>query len=270
MDAAYHSATFRLSELDHAYGPGVHLLGDPFALTLLARLCSPKTTQPAFNQLIRRLYRHLLTAVINQEFPRERVRVPTRMASEYPQAVLEGEFIDPTTRVVCVDIARAGILPSQVCYDLCNEVFEPEFVRQDHVVMSRVTGDDDEVTGAEISGGKIGGGIDGRFVLFPDPMGATGSSLATAITHYKAEHGSNPARIITMNLIVTPQFIRTMQDVHPDVVLYALRVDRGMSGADVLSTGLGERWDDEDGLTDKHYIVPGGGGFGELMNNSWV
>lgn len=270
MDAVYHSATYRLSELEHAYGPGIHVLGDPLALTQLARLCSSMTTQPEFNRIVARLYRHLLTAVLNVEFPRTRVRVPTRMASEYPQAVLDAELIDPSTRVVCVDIARAGILPSQVCYDLCNEVLDPAQVRQDHVIMSRVTGDDDAVTGAEISGGKIGGSIDGRFVLFPDPMGATGSSLATAITHYKAVYGTNPARIITMNLIVTPQYIRTMKTLHPDVVVYALRVDRGMSDASVLSTRLGDRWDEENGLTDKHYIVPGGGGFGELMNNSWV
>jgi uracil phosphoribosyltransferase len=29
------------------------------------------------------------------------------------------------------------------------------------------------------------------------------------------------------------------------------------------------RWSEESGLTDKQYIVPGGGGFGEIMNNAW-
>ena len=32
----------------------------------------------------------------------------------------------------------------------------------------------------------------------------------------------------------------------------------------------GERWAEENGLTDQHYIVPGGGGLGEIMNNSFV
>jgi hypothetical protein len=38
----------------------------------------------------------------------------------------------------------------------------------------------------------------------------------------------------------------------------------------VLATVPGERWADERGLTDHHYIVPGGGGLGEIMNNSFV
>ena len=46
---------------------------------------------------------------------------------------------------------------------------------------------------------------------------------------------------------------------HPEVIVYALRLDRGLSPADVLQTP-GERWTEERGLTDKHYIVPGGGG----------
>jgi len=32
----------------------------------------------------------------------------------------------------------------------------------------------------------------------------------------------------------------------------------------------GTHWDRERGLDDKQYIVPGGGGFGEIMNNAYV
>jgi uracil phosphoribosyltransferase len=60
-----------------------------------------------------------------------------------------------------------------------------------------------------------------------------------------------------------------MQDSHPDVVIYALRLDRGASSPEVLATRPGIRWAEESGLTDKQYIVPGGGGFGEIMNNAW-
>jgi tetratricopeptide (TPR) repeat protein len=50
----------------------------------------------------------------------------------------------------------------------------------------------------------------------------------------------------------------------------ALRLDRGMSPPEVLTTMPGERWAEESGLDERQYIIPGGGGFGELMNNSWV
>jgi hypothetical protein len=49
-----------------------------------------------------------------------------------------------------------------------------------------------------------------------------------------------------------------------------VRLDRGLSPADVLKTPLGTHWDRERGLNQKDYIVPGGGGFGEVMNNAYV
>jgi hypothetical protein len=52
--------------------------------------------------------------------------------------------------------------------------------------------------------------------------------------------------------------------------VYALRLDRGLSPAHVLDTVPGTLWDEERGLDDHCYIVPGGGGLGEVLNNSFV
>ena len=113
----------------------------------------------------------------------------TRMRANNPKGVFRGEIVDRDTSTVVVDIARAGILPSQVCYDTLNSVLNPEVVRQDHLIMARTVDADSQVTGAAISGSKIGGTVEGRFVLFPDPMGATGNSLATAMRAYSSgEH----------------------------------------------------------------------------------
>ena len=61
-----------------------------------------------------------------------------------------------------------------------------------------------------------------------------------------------------------------MQLTHPDVPVYALRLDRGLSDEQVLKMTPGKNWEAEKGLNEKGYIVPGGGGFGEIMNNSYV
>jgi len=37
-----------------------------------------------------------------------------------------------------------------------------------------------------------------------------------------------------------------------------------------LATIPGERWDEEKGLNERHYIVPGAGGLGEIINNSFA
>ncbi len=269
-DRAYDHIPYRRSEIQHLYGPNVHVLANPFLLGHLATLCSRETTQPAVNRLVRLLYEDLVRTVIAAEFPRRRVSVPTRMIATSPQAIFEGEVIDRDVRAVTVNIARAGAVPSQVAYDLLNETLDPALVRQDHIIMSRMLGSNEEVVGAGIGGMKIGGDVDGAYLLFPDPMGATGSSLATAIDTYKKKIPGTPRRIVNIHLIVTPEYLRTMTTAHPDVLVYALRLDRGLSSAEVLDTVPGTRWDEERGLDDHQYIVPGGGGFGEIMNNAYV
>jgi uracil phosphoribosyltransferase len=56
----------------------------------------------------------------------------------------------------------------------------------------------------------------------------------------------------------------------PDVIIYAYRVDRGLSPPDVLAKVPGEEWDRERGLNDHDYIIPGAGGLGEVLNNAEV
>lgn len=136
--------------------------------------------------------------------------------------------------------------------------------------MSRATDVDGHVTGATWHDAKIGREVGGRLVLFPDPMGATGTSLTSALNHYNTRLEGTPGRCIAMPLIVTPEYLRNVLRAHPTTLVYALRVDRGLSADDVLATVPGTRWDDERGLDNHQYIVPGAGGVGEILNNAWV
>ena len=136
--------------------------------------------------------------------------------------------------------------------------------------MARTVDTDNQVTGAAISGAKIGVTIEDRVVLFPDPMGATGNSLVTAMKSYLEGDLGTPRSMITLNLIITPEFVKRLTTALPNVKIYAIRIDRGMSDTDILATLPGTHWASESGLNDEQYIVPGGGGFGELMNNSWI
>lgn len=269
IDSAYQRLRTSSVELDHAYGSNVHILSDPFLLTHLAYLCHKETQQPGINRAVRDLYRYLIKAVLNGEFPRVVQRVETRMHHITSLGVWTGEVIDPNAKAVSVNIMRAGTLPSQECFDFLNKTLHPAGVRQDHVVMSRVVDEAERVTGSRFGDSKIGGPVDDAYVLFPDPMGATGSSLAEAIHHYKSKVAGTARKYVTLNLIVTPEYLRRMRDEHPDVVVYAVRLDRGASAAEVLAEKPGVRWAEESGLTDKQYIVPGGGGFGEIMNNAY-
>ena len=270
IDCAYAKTHFKPSEIAHRYGDHVHLIDDPLAWTQLARLCARETMQPEVGRLVKVLYERLSEIVLSAEFPRARIDVPTRMVASSPEAVYRGAAIARVTKAVTVGIARAGTMPSQVVYDLLNEVLDPAGVRQDHLFMSRQTNAQGQVIGATWHDAKIGRDVDERIVLFPDPMGATGSSMVSALNHYKTKLDGKPGKCIAMHLIVTPEYLKNMLTSHPETVIYALRIDRGLSAGDVLATIPGTRWEEERGLDEHQYIVPGAGGVGELLNNAWV
>ncbi len=270
VEVAYAESRFRAPEISHRYGAGVHLLDDPLAWSLLARACSPETGQPDVGRLIRTLYEMLARTVLAAEFPRARVDIPTRMVSSHPEAVYRGLALSRTAKAVTVGIARAGTMPSQVVFDLMNEVLDPALVRQDHLFMSRQTDEHGAVIGATWHDAKIGRDVGERYVLFPDPMGATGSSMVSAVKYYQNSLEGRPAKCVAMHLIVTPEYLKRVLADCPDLVIYALRHDRGLSPARVLRAEPGAHWDEERGLNDRHYIVPGAGGVGEILNNAWV
>ena len=270
-DSHYDSLPRPTGALAHHYGDHVHLLSHPWAMTMLAQLCEERTHQPRANDLVRSLYSWMLTEVASRELATRPHQVPTRMATFNPDTgVFGGELIQTDQQAVVVDIARAGILPGICFFDGLNRLLEPGGVRQDHVFMNRATDTEGRVTGVDLHGSKIGGPIENAVVLIPDPMAATGSSTAEVLRMYRDEVEGTPRKMVVVHLIVTPEYLRRITDEHPGTEIYAVRVDRGLSAADVLQTVPGTRWDEEVGLNENQYIVPGGGGFGEVMNNAWV
>ena len=101
-------------------------------------------------------------------------------------------------------------------------------------------------------------------------MGATGGTIVSALDYYKKEVLGQAKKYIALHLIVTPEYLARVTKAHPALTIYAVRVDRGLSPTDVLKEVPGKRWSEERGLDDTQYIVPGGGGFGEILNNSYV
>jgi uracil phosphoribosyltransferase len=245
-------------------------LNNQFLEGLLARLCSPETFQPEINHLVQILYSQLVITVMNQEFPTENYEISTRMTEMHPESPLRGQRLLRNQRAIVVNLARAGTYPSHVCFDTLHYALHHQLLRQDHVFAARTTDGKNQVTGTELGATKIGGDKENAFVLFPDPMGATGNTIISALSHYKNRVAGNARKMIALHLIVTPEYLKSVLAAHPEVVIYALRLDRGLSSKAVMNTPPGTHWDQEHGLNSKQYIVPGGGGFGEIMNNSFV
>jgi len=257
-------------KIEHFYGPQVHILNNTYLNGLLAKLCAPETFQPEINHLVETLYGHLLTTAMNEQFPKETVETVTRMATYHPNKKLRTERIKVTQKVISVNIARAGTYPSHICFNALHYAVNHACLRQDHIFAARATDGQNQVTGTEIGATKIGGDKQDSIVLFPDPMGATGNTLLAALDFYKKSVAGQASKMIALHLIVTPEYLKKVLTHHPDVQVYALRLDRGLSSEAVLKAPPGKLWDQEKGLNENGYIVPGGGGFGEIMNNSFV
>lgn len=255
--------------IEHKYGENYKILNDSFMTSHLANLSKEKCKQPIVNYIISDLYQYMIKEVINNEFPTKEDLVRTRMANHTDKGFWKGSVIDTETRAIVVDIARAGTLPSEVCFKILNQTLNPDLIRQDHIYMARKTNENGQVIGVDWSGSKIGGDKKDAIVIIPDPMGATGGSISSAIDHYKNKVEGKAVKFISMHLIVTPNYIQRMKQDHPEVKVYAIRLDRGMSSQQALEAMPGEYPEEENGLNETQYIVPGAGGLGELMNNSY-
>lgn len=256
--------------LTHRYGDNIRLLDDPFLSTLLARIGDPKVGTAELPALVRSGYQRMLHEVLAAEFPRTMQRHPTRMTAQEPRAFVTGSMLCRDTKLVICSVIRAGMLPAQACYEAAVEVLPPENVRLDTLNMSRETSADGRVVGVRLDGSKLGGPVDDAVVLLPDPMGATGGTVCRAVDVYMDLPGAAPRAICAMHLMATPEAVRAVASRHPDVRVFSGRLDRGLSSERALASEPGALPEEERGLNDVQYIVPGAGGMGEMLTNSWV
>ena len=79
-----------------------------------------------------------------------------------------------------------------------------------------------------------------RLVLLTDPMLATGGSACDAITRLKAD-GYTQIRLVC--LVASPQGVKAVEDMHPDVDIYLASLDEGLNEKNYILPGLGDAGD---------------------------
>lgn len=254
----------------HAYGDHVHVLAEPYLLSLLARISSPESDGERLPDYVRAVYRRLLEAVLNEHFPTEETAVSTRMAAADERGVYVGPCFRPDRQVVVCAVLRGGVVPAQLCYEAACRVLPHANVRLDFVYAARETGENGEVTGVRLDGSRIGGSVKDALLLIPDPMGATGRTVESVLELYREHDADAALGKVAMHLIAAPEAIQRVTKHCPDTHLWTCRVDRGASPAEVLGTRLGAHPDLERGLNERQYILPGAGGLGEALTNAHI
>ena len=79
-----------------------------------------------------------------------------------------------------------------------------------------------------------------RMVIVTDPMLATGGSACDAIARLK-DDGYNSIRL--MCLVASPQGVKAVQEMHPDVDIYLAALDEGLNEKNYILPGLGDAGD---------------------------
>ena len=79
-----------------------------------------------------------------------------------------------------------------------------------------------------------------RLVILSDPMLATGGSACDAITRLKAD-GYKSIRL--MCLVASPQGVKAVEEMHPDVDIYIASLDEGLNEKNYILPGLGDAGD---------------------------
>ena len=79
-----------------------------------------------------------------------------------------------------------------------------------------------------------------RLVIVTDPMLATGGSACDAITRLKEDGYSN---IRLMSLVASPQGVKAVEEMHPDVDIYLASLDEGLNDKNYILPGLGDAGD---------------------------
>ncbi|MEA3498737.1 MAG: uracil phosphoribosyltransferase [Campylobacterota bacterium] len=79
-----------------------------------------------------------------------------------------------------------------------------------------------------------------KIVLLVDPMLATGGSMCDAIEVIKTK---NPSKIITLNIIGSPEGLKVVEDRYPDVDIYISQIDEKLNGDKFIIPGLGDAGD---------------------------
>ncbi|MBL8991357.1 MAG: uracil phosphoribosyltransferase [Phycisphaerae bacterium] len=170
----------------------------------------------------------LMVFEVTRSFPTAEVRVAT------PLEETTGRRLAGTITVV--PVLRSGLGMAEGILEVMPEA------RVGHLGLAR-----DEETLRPIAYLKrLPKHLDAGPVILVDPMLATGGSAVAAIEMLR-DAGAKDLRMIC--LVAAPEGVTRLRDQHPDVMIYAAALDRGLTERGFIMPGLGDAGDRMYGTT---------------------
>ena len=199
----------------------LHIIDHPLVQHKLTLMRDKRTSTMKFRKLLKEISM-FMGYEVTRDFPLEYEEIET------PLQKMNAPKIAGTT-VVIAPILRAGLGMVEGLTALVPSA------RIGHIGMYR----DEETCLPVFYYYKMPADKD-RLVIVTDPMLATGGSACDAIARLKKD-GYKSIRL--MCLVASPQGVKAVQDMHPDVDIYLASLDEGLNAKNYILPGLGDAGD---------------------------
>lgn len=199
----------------------IHQLSNPVIKTLVNHLRETKTDALRFRHII-----HELTRLLAYE------ALKTETLEDHKITTWQGEKVFGFIKeedLIFVTILRAG-LPM---IESANSLFPK--ASSGFLAMKR-----DERTHQSVLYYDRIPECKGKTVILLDPMVATGGSLCDAISVIK---GKSPKKVISLNIIGSPEGMDILEQKHPDIELFIAQIDEKLNEHMFIIPGLGDAGD---------------------------
>lgn len=199
----------------------IYELSNPVAKTLLNHLREKKTDALRFRHIVQELSRLLVYEALKNEKMVEET-ITTWQGDQSFEFIQEKDIIFAT-------ILRAGLPMIEAVTALFPNA------SSGFLAMKR-----DENTHQSILYYDRIPDCKGKTVIIVDPMVATAGSLCDAITVIK---NKSPKKIISLNIIGSPEGMDILKQKHPDVEIFIAQIDEKLNENKFIVPGLGDAGD---------------------------
>ncbi|MCK5110572.1 MAG: uracil phosphoribosyltransferase [Arcobacteraceae bacterium] len=199
----------------------IYELSNPVTKNLITKLRDQKTDAIAFRHTIAELTKQLVYEAL-KDFPYIEKTITTWQGDKSFKALDE-------TNIIVATVLRAGM-------PMLDSVIEllPQSTAG-FLAMKR-----DETTHKSVLYYDRLPDCEGKTVLLVDPMLATGGSMCDAIEVIKTK---NPSKIITLNIIGSPEGLKVVEETHHEIDIYIAQIDEKLNEDKFIIPGLGDAGD---------------------------
>ena len=199
----------------------IYELSNPVTKTLISHLRDEKSDAIRFRHIVTELTKQLVYEAL-KDFPLKQLSIKTfRGKGRYPS-------IDETNIVVAT-VLRAGMPMLDSAMELLPNA------SAGFLAMKR----DETTHESKLYYDRLPN-CKGKTILLVDPMLATGGSMVDALEVIKTK---NPSKIVTLNIIGSPEGLKVVQSAYPDVDIYISQIDEGLDKDKFIIPGLGDAGD---------------------------